>query len=155
MFVRDVDLGVFVLRQQAFGSGRRLSAVAWRSAASVRGSGEQRQGAATTDVALTQGRRRKEKTFRELTRPGARARLVVLALGVGGRWSAEAKSFVGLLARSKPRVLQCRMEQAIEVVQHAAARLFAMSLLGFRMRWSVTTISRGWTEIDSFVGHFC
>ena len=41
---------------------------------SVRGSGEPRQGAATTDgVALTQARRRKEKTYRELTGPGDEA----------------------------------------------------------------------------------
>ena len=73
---------------------------------------------------LTQVRRRKEKTYRELTGPGARARLVVLALEVSGRWSAEAKSFVGQLAkahtRSEPRVLPCRMEQAwrLRVVLH-------------------------------------
>ena len=67
---------------------------------SVRGSGEPRQGAATTDgVALTQARRRKEKTFPGVDGPGARARLVVLALEVGGRWSAEAKSFCGSAAR--------------------------------------------------------
>ena len=71
---------------------------------SVRGSGEPRQGAATTDgVALTQARRCKEKTYQELTGPGARARLVVLALEVGGRWSAEAKSFVGQLAKARAR----------------------------------------------------
>ena len=90
-------------------------------------------------MALTQARRRKEKTYQELTGPGARARLVVLALEVGGRWSAEAKSFVGQLtkarARSEPRVLQRRMEQAwrlrwCSILSCAADRSFATSLLG-------------------------
>ena len=151
MFVRDMDLGVLVA-----GDNRRLEvvvdglplhggvqfAVDTKLVSSIRGSGEPRQGAATTDgVALTQARRRKEKTYRELTGPGARARLVVLALEVGGRWSAEAKSFVGQLAkaraRSEPRVLQRRMEQAwrlrwCSILSCAAARSFAMSLLGLK-----------------------
>ena len=90
MCVRDMDLGVLVA-----GDNRRLEvvvdglplhggvqlAVDTTLVSFVRGSGEPRQGAATTDgVALTQARRRKEKTYRELTGPGARARLVVLAL---------------------------------------------------------------------------
>ena len=151
MFVRDMDLGVPVA-----GDNRRLEvvvdglplhggvqlAVDTTLVSSVRGSGEPRQGAATTDgVALTQARRRKEKTYRELSGPGARARLVVLALEVGGRWSAEAKSFVGQLAkaraRSEPRVLQRRMEQAwrlrwCSILSCAAARSFAMSLHGLK-----------------------
>ena len=151
MFVRDMDLGVPVA-----GDNRRLEvvvdglplhggvqlAVDTTLVSSVRGNKEPRQGAATTDgVALTQARRRKEKTHRELTGPGARARLVVLALEVGGRWSAEAKSFVGQLAkaraRSEPRVLQRRMEQAwrlrwCSILSCAAARSFAMSLLGLK-----------------------
>ena len=127
-------------------------------------------------VALTQARRRKEKTYRELTGPGARARLVVLAVEVGGRWSAEAKSFVGQLAkaraRSEPRVLQRRMEQAwrlrwCSILSCAAARSFAMSLLGLKgtigadghapMPHEVECDHRfaGLDEFDSFVGHFC
>ena len=96
----------------------------WGQSRDVRGSGEPRQGATTTD----------------------------------GVWSAEAKSFVGQLAkarraRSEPRVLQRRMEQAwrlrwCSILSCAAARSFAMSLLGLkglvlmathrcRMRWGV------------------
>ena len=73
-------------------------------------------------------RRRKEKTCRELTGPGARARLVVLV--------AEAKSFVGQLAkaraRSEPQVLQRRMEQAWRLwcsILSCAARLPCLSLV--------------------------
>ena len=119
MFVRDMD---FVDGLPLHG-GVQL-AVDNTLVSSVRGSGEPRQGAATTDfVVLTQARRRKKKTYRELTGPGARARLVVLALDVGGRWSAETKSFVG----------QRRMEQAwrlrwCSIFSCAAARSFAMSL---------------------------
>ena len=145
MFVRDMDLGVPVA-----GDNRRLEvvidglplhgAVDTTLVSSVRGSGEPRQGAATTDgVALTQARRRKEKTYRELTGQGPGARLVVLALEVGGRWSAEAKSFVGAKARARsgPRVLRRRMEQAwrlrwCSILSCAAARSFAMSLLGLK-----------------------
>ena len=49
-------------------------------------------------------------------RPGSRARLVVLALEVGGRWSAETRTFVAQTAKAKarrePRLLQKRAEQA-------------------------------------------
>ena len=132
MFVRDMDWGgACGWRQQALGSGRRRPAVARRSAV---GSGHntrllcswqwrtKTRSSNHGQCGLTQARRRKEKTYRELTGPGPRGRLVVLALEVGGRWSAEAKSFVGQLAkaraRSEPRVLQRRMEQACEVVLH-------------------------------------
>ena len=51
----------------------------------------------------------------KLVQPGARARLVVLGLEVGGRWS-KARVFVQLLgcarARSEPQVTQSRIGQA-------------------------------------------
>ena len=54
--------------------------------------------------------------------PRARARLVVLGIEVAGRWSEEARQFVGLLAKAKARregwLLRRRAEQA------------------WRMRWS-------------------
>ena len=72
----------------------------------VRGDGEPVLGAADRD-----GVRRKEATYQE-------ARLVVLGLEVGSRWSREARTFVQLLAkarvRSDPPVLQRRLEQAWE-----------------------------------------
>ena len=81
------------------------------------------------------------RTYPELVGAGARARLVVLALEVGGRWSSEASNFVKLLARararSEPLVVQRRMEQAWRlrwsaILACAAARSFAASLLGLR-----------------------
>ena len=52
-------------------------------------------------VALASARRKKARTCPELVAAGARARLVVLALEVGGRWSQEASTFVKLLAKAK------------------------------------------------------
>ena len=127
MLVRDMDLGV-----PAAGDSRRLEvvvdgfplyegmrlAIDTTLVSSVRGDGEPRRGAADTDgVALLQARKRKENTP-ELRGPRARARLVVVALEVGGRWSAEAKSFVGQLAkaraRTEPRVTQAKDGTSVE-----------------------------------------
>ena len=52
---------------------------------------------------LTQARRRKEVTYPELTGEHGRARLVVLACEVGGRWSDETCLFIAGLARAKAR----------------------------------------------------
>ena len=52
---------------------------------------------------LTVARRKKERTYLELIGPHARARLVVLAGEVGGRWSKETQIFLRLLARAKAR----------------------------------------------------
>ena len=80
-------------------------------------------------------------TYPELVAPDARARLVVLALEVGGRWSEEAKIFIRLLARARarcePRLMQRRLEAGVETAlgtqsSCAAARSFAASLLGLR-----------------------
>ena len=86
-------------------------------------------------------RRKKARTDPELVAAGARARLVVLALEVGGRWSQEASTFVKLLAkakvRSEPAVVQRRMEQAwrlrwSSILAWVVARVFPGSLLGLR-----------------------
>ena len=51
----------------------------------LRGDGNRKRGAATRDgVTLSEARREKERTYPELVGPGARGRLVVLALEVGG-----------------------------------------------------------------------
>ena len=66
--------------------------------------GTHHRGASTHDGAiLVEARRRKEWTYPELLLPGSRARLVVLALETGGRWSSEALAFVRLLARANAR----------------------------------------------------
>ena len=82
----------------------------------IRGEGEPRHLCADHDgAALAQARRRKQRTNPELGGQG-RARLVVLAAEVGGRWSEETRSFVSQLAKAKarsaPRVLAGRTRQA-------------------------------------------
>ena len=104
--------------------------------------GSARPHAANVDgVALVAARRRKELTCPELVGPRSRARLVVLAGEVGGRWSAETMSFLGLLAKARARsetpLLRRRVEQAWRIrwgsmLACAAARAFAASLLDQR-----------------------
>ena len=61
----------------------------------LRGDGTARAGSATRPgAALKVARRRKERTCPELAGEGGRARLIVLAGKVGGRWSAETASFL-------------------------------------------------------------
>ena len=79
--------------------------------------GSARTRAATVDgIALQAARRRKERTYHEVVGPRSRAKLVVLAGEVGGRWSAETSTFLRLLAaaraRSETLVLRKRAEQA-------------------------------------------
>ena len=75
----------------------------------------------------------------ELVGPGARARLVVLAVEVGGRWSPEATDLMSQLVkangRSEPFLVRRRTEQAWRMrwtglLACAAARSSAASLLG-------------------------
>ena len=101
LFVRNMDLGV-----PSAGDNRRLEvvidglplfggaqlAVDTTLVSALKENGEPRRGAADRDrVALAAARRVKERTYPELVDPGRRARLVVFALEVGGRWSEEAK----------------------------------------------------------------
>ena len=77
--------------------------------------GSARRGAAHTDgVALTAARRRKEATFPELVGRRGRARLVVLAVEVGGRWSLETQSFLSQLASAKARAASPLMRRRVE-----------------------------------------
>ena len=82
-----------------------------------------------------------ERTYPELIGPHARARLVVSAGEVGGRWSDETRSFLCQLARAKsrsePSILRGRAEQAwrlrwTSTLACSAARAFAASLLNLR-----------------------
>ena len=105
--------------------------------------GSARRHAADVDgVALSPRRRRKEFTYPELVGPRSRARLVVPAGEVGGRWSAETMSFLGLLAKARSRsethLKRRRVEQAWRIrwscmLACAAARAFAASLLEQRV----------------------
>ena len=87
---------------------------------------------------MFQVRRRKERTYPELVCPRRRARLVVLAGEVAGRWSDETRRFLSLLAKAKargePRLMRRRAEQAWRmrwsgILSCTAARAFASSLL--------------------------
>ena len=73
-------------------------------------------------AALALARRRKERTYPELLR-SERCRLVVLAVGAGGRWSDEA-SFVRALARAKVREVPVRLRWSA-LLSHAAMSAFA------------------------------
>ena len=105
----------------------------------LRGDGTARRGAADTDGAvLVVAGRRKERRCPELVGPRARSRLVVLAVVVGGRWSAETSGFVGVLARAKARcaVLLMRKRAKLSwrlrwgsILSCAAAGAVASSLL--------------------------
>ena len=86
-------------------------------------------------------RRRKETTYPELSGEGGRARLVVLAAEVGGRWNSETAQFLTALARARaqqvPLVLQGRAEAAwvrrwSAILACTAARAFSLSLLDSR-----------------------
>ena len=101
-------------RRFAFFLGGVQLAVDTTLVSALKGDGEPSRGAADRDgVALAEARRTKERTCSELVGPGSRARLVVLALEVGGRWSEEAKIFVRLLARARARNRDSSVEVAV------------------------------------------
>ena len=109
----------------------------------IRGDGTARPGTANIDgTILSQARRRKERTYPELVGRRSRARLVVLAGEVGGRWSEETQTFLRILARAKarsePPILRKRVEQAWRMrwaatLACSAARAFAASILDLRV----------------------
>ena len=68
----------------------------------VRQDGTPRPGATVRDgVTLREARRSKERVYPGLTGVGGRARLVVIAGEVGGRWSSETAHFLPTLAAAK------------------------------------------------------
>ena len=92
-------------------------------------------------AALDDARARKEVTYPELVDEGSRAKLVVLAAEVGGRWSAEAAQFIRALAASKassaPEFMQASVAHAWchrwrRLLACSAAKAFAGSLLEHR-----------------------
>ena len=91
-------------------------------------------------AALAAARRRKERTYPELTGQFGRARLV-LAGEVGGRWSEEIHAFLRQFAkakaRSEPVPQQARARAAWlvrwrTILACSSARAFASSLLEVR-----------------------
>ena len=147
-YVRDLDLN-----EPHGGDGRRLEivvdglplfggaqlAVDTTLVSTLHGDGSARRRAADEDgVALAAARRAKEIRYPELVGPRARARLVVLGVEVGGRWSDETQRFVSSLARAKARcevwLLRRRAEQAWRLrwgslLSCTVARAVAHSLL--------------------------
>ena len=100
--------------------------------------GRPRRRAAVEDgVALTAARRRIEAVYPELVGRGARARLVVIGVEVGGRWAPETRHFLTQLSRAKVRetpLMRRRVEQAWRLrwgslLSCVAARAVALSLL--------------------------
>ena len=90
---------------------------------------------------LQEARRRKERTFAELNGAGGRARLVVLAAEVGGRWSDETTQFLRVLAKHRPPGAPGVMRQRVQsawlrrwgnLLACNAAKAFALSLLDRR-----------------------
>ena len=136
MMVRDLDL-----LQPGVADGRRLEVVAdglplfggaqlaMDAALVLREDGTARRRAAQVDgVALGGARRRKEQVYTELLGHHHRARLVVLAVEVGGKWSYEMSSFVSQLARGQgkerdnPDAQTCRAGLASQVGFHLVLR---------------------------------
>ena len=101
-------------------------------------------------AATMAARRRKQRRCPELAGEGGRARLVVLACEVGGRFSEECRHFLRQLskfkARDEPPLLQQRVRHAWlhrwgSMMACSGARAMALSLLEQRRRaW------RGWTS---------
>ena len=90
-------------------------------------------------AALDDARRRKERTYPELSGDGGRARLVVLAAEVGGRWSVETANFLVSLAKAKSLIHPtcCRVQQAFirrwsALLACSAVHAFSASLLDRR-----------------------
>ena len=99
--------------------------------------GRARRGAVAHDgAALRQARTR--RTYPELAGEGGRARLVVLAAEVGGRWSEETAEFLSSLSWAKVRELpedlqrdgrKSWLRRWKKLLGCTAAKAFAMSLL--------------------------
>ena len=111
VMVRDMDLPVAVTdarRLEVVVDGLPLYggaqlAVDTTLVSALHCDGTARRGAANRDgVALAEARRRKERTYPELVQPGHRAKLVVLAGEVGGRWSDEAVAFISIWRKREP-----------------------------------------------------
>ena len=85
--------------------------------------------------------RRKETTYPELSGEGGRARLVVLAAEVGGRWNSETAQFLTALARARaqevPLVLHGWAEAAwvrwSAILACTAARAFSRQSSSWRL----------------------
>ena len=113
VFVRDLDIAMFnttdsrrleVVADVFLLFGGAQLAIDTTLVSALRGDGSVRRHAASRNgVALVDARRRKERMYPELAGDAGRARLIVLAAEVGGRWSDEALLFLKLIANAKSR----------------------------------------------------
>ena len=123
-FIRDLDVGEFnqldgrrveVIADLPFWHGAQL-AIDTTLVSPLHGDGTARRGAANSSGVALHAARIKEATYPELSGEGGRARLVVLAAEVGGRWSQEASIFLRDLAKARaqaaPLILQGRVQAA-------------------------------------------
>ena len=117
MFVRDMDLDVPV------SDGRRLEVVVdglplhgdTTLVCALHADGRTRRGAASQDgVALRAAKRKKVATHPELVGLHSRAKLVVLGVEVGGRWSDETRTFLSRLAKARARTEMPLMRRSAE-----------------------------------------
>ena len=83
-------------------------------------------------AALAAARRRKERTYPELTGQFGRARLVVLAGEVGGRWSDETQAFLRQPVPQQARARAAWLMRWRAILACSSARAFATSLLEVR-----------------------
>ena len=101
-------------------------------------SGEPRpQGRQPGSPALRAARQAKERTYPELV-GGARCRLVVLAMEVGGKWSKEAADFLRLLAQARNRSVVPALRKA--AVQASIARWSAMLTMAAQAPFAASLI---------------
>ena len=103
---------------------------------------------------LRAARRRKERTYPEISGRFGRARLVVLACEVGGRWSEETNFLLLQLAKAKVRgVLQPLKTSWLwrwrSILACAAAKAFAQSLLEQRSGTGVDGPTSSLSEVMS------
>jgi len=95
------------------------------------------QGRQPGSPALRAARQAKERTYPELV-GGARCRLVVLAMEVGGKWSKEATDFLRLLAQARNRSVVPALRKA--VVQASIARWSAMLTMAAQAPFAASLI---------------
>ena len=174
MLLRDLDL---VLPAVAAGDGRRLEvvvdgpplfggaqlAVDTTLVCALRTDGQPTTRAAVEDGArVTRARRRKEATYPELVGRHARARLVVLGVEVGERFSLETQSFLTQVARATARsenyILRRRVEQAWRLrwgslLACTAARAVAASLLELPCAHGADGDTPASHEVERVLGH--
>ena len=151
VFVRDMDLAAFNAldsrRLEVVADGLTLFGGAQLAIDTTlvsplhRDGTARRRAAHVNGAALEVARRRKERTYPELAGDQGRARLVVLAAEVGGRWNTETAQFISALAKARstsvPEFLQARVEAAwirrwSAILACSAARAFSLSLLDQR-----------------------